>query len=122
MASHYKVDLRFLLVPLIGVITLACAHRNNAGEGGPVAKVTSVADGGAYAEVSRGTFAVGDAVILFKKECKEIPVRGGPWKNCNNFEYGSGKVERRLEDGHLFIRSDAISVPIGTQVRILENN
>lgn len=121
MKTDKHVLWSFFFIGTATTLAFSCAHSKTGAEGGPLAKVTSVSDGGAYAEVSRGIFEVGDPVILFKTECKEVPVRGKPWKNCSNLEYGTGRVERRLEDGHLFIRSDAISVPVGAQIRASES-
>lgn len=98
-------------------VLFGCAGRKPDPEKAPLAKVTKVSDGGVYAEMMRGSIEVGQPITIFRKECKEIPVRMGAMKNCSNFEYGAGRVERRLEDGHVFVRSDAVSVPVGAQIR-----
>jgi len=106
--------------PTIIVIAFAsgCAHRSGKPYDGPLGKVTSVSEGGAYIGQERGTFSVGDEIVISQNKCKEVGSGTGRTKTCNNYEYGTGRVERRGEDGRIFIRTDAISIPIGTQIRL----
>lgn len=116
--SDFKTHLAVFALSAFALI--GCSHPRPAGESGPQGKVASIADGGAYIEEVRGGFEVGDDIVIYRRECKEIPVRGGPMRNCNSYEYGQGKIERRLEDNHLFIRSDAASIPVGASVKRAE--
>lgn len=100
----------------------SCAHRSVKPYDGPTGKVISLTEGGAYVVQERGRFEIGDEIIISEKKCREVPVRLGPMKTCSFYEYGIGKVERRVEDGHLFIRTDAISTPIGIQIRLNDGN
>ena len=110
---------KFVMVFFLATTSIlaGCASKKLDPEKAPLATVTKIADGGLYAELKRGSLEVGSSVIIFRKDCKDIPSRGGPLKQCSNFEYGQGRVEKQLEDGHLFVRSDAVSVPVGAQVR-----